>query len=85
MKIRALQEYTDQYISIFEDDVREVNDPLAEKLIEDGIVAEETDEEEEEENLTPGSTTSTTSTPEEGENLEPGGNSSTTSTTSTPG
>lgn len=50
MKIKALKEYTDQYISIYEEDVREVTDEvLAAKLIEDGVLQEKTEEEEEEE------------------------------------
>lgn len=49
MKIKALKEYTDQYISIYEEDVREVTDEvLAAKLIEDGVLEEMTEEEEEE-------------------------------------
>lgn len=47
MKIKALKEYTDQYISIYEEDVREVTDEvLAAKLIEDGVLKEVTEEEE---------------------------------------
>lgn len=53
MKIKALKEYTDQYISIYEEDVREVTDEvLAAKLIEDGVLEEVTEEEEEEETPT---------------------------------
>ncbi len=49
MKIKALKEYTDQYISIYEEDVREVTDEvLAAKLIEEGVLEEVTEEEEEE-------------------------------------
>ena len=65
MKIKALKEYTDQYISIYEEDVREVTDEiLAAKLIEDGVLEEVTEEEEEE-----------TETPAEPENpnLNPAG------------
>ena len=54
MKIKALKEYTDQYISIYEEDVREVTDEvLAAKLIEEGILEEVTEEEEEENPTTP--------------------------------
>lgn len=53
MKIKALKEYTDQYISIYEEDVREVTDEvLAAKLIEEGVLKEVTEEEEEEETPT---------------------------------
>lgn len=47
MKIKALKEYTDQYISIYEEDVREVTDELATKLIEEGVLEEVIEEEEE--------------------------------------
>lgn len=54
MKIKALKEYTDQYISIYEEDVREVTDEvLAAKLIEEGVLEEVTEEEEEETPTTP--------------------------------
>lgn len=47
MKIKALKEYTDQYISIYEEDIREVTDELAAKLIEEGVLEEVIEEEEE--------------------------------------
>lgn len=57
MKIKALKEYTDQYISIYEEDVREVTDEvLAAKLIEEGVLKEMTEEEEK--------TSTTTSNPD---------------------
>lgn len=43
MKIIALQEYTDKYISLYEGEIRNINDPLAQRLIEKGIVKEHSD------------------------------------------
>ena len=40
MEIIALQEYTDKYISLYQGEIRNINNPLAERLIEQGIVAE---------------------------------------------
>ena len=42
-EIIALQEYTDKYISLYEGQIRNIEDRLAEKLIEQGIVAEHSD------------------------------------------
>ena len=44
MEIIALQEYTDKYISLYEGQIRNIEDKLAEELIEEGIVAEHTDD-----------------------------------------
>lgn len=44
MEIIALQEYTDKYISLYEGQIRNIEDKLAEELIEKGIVAEHTDD-----------------------------------------
>lgn len=43
MKIIALQEYTDKYISLYEGEIRNINDLLAQRLIEKGIVKEHSD------------------------------------------
>lgn len=43
MEIIALQEYTDKYISLYEGEIRNINDPLAQRLIEKGIVKEHSD------------------------------------------
>lgn len=40
MEIIALQDYTDQYISLYENEVRDIFDSLANKLITKGIVAQ---------------------------------------------
>lgn len=41
MEIIALQEYTDQYVSLYEGEIRNISDTsLAADLIERGIVAE---------------------------------------------
>lgn len=54
MRVKALKEYTDKFISIYEGDIRTVTDEiLAEELIEAGILEEMTEEEEEEEETTP--------------------------------
>lgn len=73
MKIKALKEYTDQYISIYEEDVREVTDEvLAAKLIEDGVLAEVTEEEEGgEETPAEGGETPTEGGSEGGESSDP--------------
>lgn len=48
MKVVALQEYTDKYISMYEGEIRNVTDEvLLQDLIERQILAEKTDEEEE--------------------------------------
>lgn len=48
MKVVALQEYTDKYISMYEGEIRNVTDEvLLQDLIEKQILAEKTDEEEE--------------------------------------
>ena len=53
MRVKALKEYTDKFISIYEGDIRTVTDEiLAEELIEAGILEEMTEEEEEEEEET---------------------------------
>lgn len=39
-KIIALQEYTDKYVSFYEGEIRNIEDKLADQLIEKGIVAE---------------------------------------------
>ena len=44
MEIIALQEYTDKYVSLYEGQIRNVSDGLAQKLIEKGIVAEHDEE-----------------------------------------
>lgn len=47
MKVIALQEYTDKYISMFEGEIREITDEiLADELIANEILAEKSDEEE---------------------------------------
>lgn len=40
MQIIAKQEYTDKYVSLYEGQIRNINDSLANSLIEKGIVAE---------------------------------------------
>lgn len=40
MQIIALQEYTDKYISLYEGEIRNLNQEIAERLIEQGIVRE---------------------------------------------
>lgn len=45
MEIIALQEYTDNKISLYEGEIRNINNSLAQKLIEEGIVAEHGDSE----------------------------------------
>lgn len=40
MEIIALQDYTDQYVSLYENEVRDIFDSLANKLITKGIVAQ---------------------------------------------
>lgn len=48
MKVKALKEYSDKFIAMFEGDIRTVTDePLAEELIEAGILEDMTEEEEE--------------------------------------
>lgn len=42
-QIIALQEYSDKYISLYEGEIRNIEDILADKLIEQGIVAEHND------------------------------------------
>ena len=42
-QIIALQEYTDKFISLYEGEIRNIEDNLADKLIEEGIVAEHSD------------------------------------------
>lgn len=50
MKVKALKEYTDKYISIYEGEIRYVTDEiLAEELIEAGVLEEMSEEEEGEE------------------------------------
>lgn len=44
-EIIALQEYTDKYVSLYEGEIRNIQDRLADKLIEKGIVAEHSDSE----------------------------------------
>ena len=43
-EIIALQQYTDKFISLYQGEIRNIQDSLADKLIEQGIVAEHTDE-----------------------------------------
>ena len=43
MEIIALQEYTDNKISLYEGEIRNISNSLAQKLIEEGIVAEHND------------------------------------------
>lgn len=43
MEIIALQEYTDKYVSLYEGQIRNIADSIAQKLIEQGIVAEHSD------------------------------------------
>ena len=43
-QIIALQEYTDKFISLYQGEIRNIEDNLADKLIEEGIVAEHSDE-----------------------------------------
>ena len=42
-QIIALQEYTDKVISLYEGQIRNIQNSLADKLIEEGIVAEHSD------------------------------------------
>lgn len=42
-KIIALQQYTDKYVSFYQGQIRNIEDGLADKLIEEGIVAEHGD------------------------------------------
>ena len=42
-QIIALQEYTDKYISLYEGEIRNIEDGIADKLIEEGIIAEHGD------------------------------------------
>ena len=44
-EIIALQEYTDKYISLYEGQIRNISDNLANSLIEKGIVAEHSSDE----------------------------------------
>lgn len=54
MRVKALKEYTDKFISIYEGDIRTVTDEiLAAELIEAGVLEEMTEEEEEEQNAEP--------------------------------
>lgn len=46
MEVIALQEYTDKYVSLYEGEIRNINDPLAERLIEKGVVANHEDQKE---------------------------------------
>lgn len=43
MEIIALQEYTDKYVSLYQGEIRNIVDPLAERLIAQGVVAEHKD------------------------------------------
>lgn len=43
MEIIAKQEYTDKYVSLYEGEIRNIPDVIAEKLIEQNIVAEHSD------------------------------------------
>ena len=40
MEIIALQQYTDKYVSLYEGEIRNIQDSLANRLIEKGIIAE---------------------------------------------
>lgn len=53
MEIIALKEYTDKYISLYQGEIRNVNDPLAERLIEKGVVANHEDEKEQQQEREP--------------------------------
>ncbi len=44
MEIIALQQYTDKYISLYEGEIRNIQNVLAQKLIKKGIVAEHSDD-----------------------------------------
>lgn len=44
-QIIALQEYSDKYISLYEGEIRNIETELANRLIEQGIVAEHGDSE----------------------------------------
>ena len=48
MEIIALKEYTDRYISLYEGEIRNINEPLALRLIEQGVVANHEDQQQEE-------------------------------------
>lgn len=39
-QIIALQQYTDQYISLYQGQIRKISQGIADRLIEQGIVAE---------------------------------------------
>ena len=43
-KIIALQQYTDKFISLYQGEIRNIQDSLADKLIEEGIVAQHSDD-----------------------------------------
>ncbi len=43
-QIIALQEYTDKFISLYQGEIRNIEDNLAQELIEKGIVAEHTED-----------------------------------------
>ncbi len=43
-EIIALKEYTDKYVSLYEGEIRNIGDGIADKLIEQGIVAEHSDD-----------------------------------------
>ena len=43
-EIIALKEYTDQYVSLYEGEIRNIADNLADRLIEQGVVAEHSDD-----------------------------------------
>ena len=45
MQIIALQEYTDKYVSLYQGQIRNIPDQIAQKLIEQNIVAEHGDSE----------------------------------------
>lgn len=53
MEIIALQEYTDKYVSLYEGEIRNINDPLAERLIEKGVVANHEDQKEQQQEREP--------------------------------
>ena len=42
-QIIALQQYTDKYVSLYEGEIRNISDTIANKLIEEDIVAEHSD------------------------------------------
>lgn len=46
MEIIALKQYTDKYVSLYEGEIRNLNDIIAQKLIEQSIVAEHDDSDE---------------------------------------